>query len=151
MDPVEQASGVSQAEALQIDKINLFEKLGEETFKKISENFYTRVFNDEEKWFRNIFKNVNFEDAVLNQMDFFIQRMGGPARFSKRKGHPALMGRHMNFNMSEKSAKRWLYHMQNTLDEMPEIDEDSKTRMMNFFCHTAFFLSLGVSRQQRNR
>ncbi|MBP9889969.1 MAG: hypothetical protein KBF93_26965 [Leptospiraceae bacterium] len=148
---IEKKTGLSLEEAMRIDKINLYKKLGEETFWKLSRTFYTKVYNDEEKWFQNIFKNKNMEDAIQNQVEFFMQRMGGPAYFSQRKGHPALMGRHMNFNMSEKAAERWLFHMKAALAETPEIDADSASRMMDYFTHTAYFLSLGVTAQQKMR
>ena len=150
-DLIEKKTGLSIKEAMSIDDTNLYKKLGEETFWKLSTIFYTKVFNDEELWFRNIFKNRSLEDAIQNQVEFFIQRMGGPAYFSHRKGHPALIGRHMNFNMKEKAAERWLHHMKEALSEVPAIDEDSKKRMMNYFIHTAYFLSIGVTGQQEAR
>ena len=150
-DLIEKKTGLSIKEAMSIDETNLYKKLGEETFWKLSTIFYTKVFNDEELWFRNIFKNRNIEDAIQNQVEFFIQRMGGPAYFSQRKGHPALIARHMDFNMKEKAAERWLHHMKEALSEVPAIDEDSKKRMMNYFTHTAYFLSLGVTMQQEAR
>ncbi|XP_019089726.1 PREDICTED: helicase and polymerase-containing protein TEBICHI-like isoform X2 [Camelina sativa] len=79
-------SGVDQAEAFAIDESNLFEKLGLQTFINLSTNFYTRVYDDEEEWFRSIFSDSNKEDAIQNQYEFFVQRMGGPPLFSQRKG-----------------------------------------------------------------
>ncbi|HMV41967.1 MAG TPA: truncated hemoglobin family protein [Leptospiraceae bacterium] len=148
---IEEKTGLSIEQAMRIDEVNLYKLLGEETFWKLSKTFYEKVFNDEEKWFRNIFKNKSKEEAIQNQAEFFMQRMGGPQYFSERKGHPALMARHIQFNMSEKAAERWLFHMKNTLDEIPEIDADSKSRMMAYFTHTAYFLSVGVTTQQRER
>ncbi|KAK4785673.1 hypothetical protein SAY86_002362 [Trapa natans] len=83
------------------------------------------------------------EDAIRNQYEFFVQRMGGPPLYSQRKGHPALIGRHRPFPVTHLAAERWLQHMQQALDSTPEIDPDSKTKMMNFFRHTAFFLVAG--------
>lgn len=145
---IDKVSGVKREDAFKIDEINIYNALGEEVFYKLSNTFYAKVFNDEEKWFRNIFKGKTLDEAVQNQAEFFIQRMGGPPYFSKRKGHPALIGRHMKFNMSEKAAERWLHHMQEALDETTEIDDNIKTRMMNFFKHTAYFLSFGVRRNR---
>lgn len=146
---IEEKTGISEQEAFAIDDTNLYEKLGEVVFKTLSRNFYTRVYNDEQKWFRNIFKHKDFEEAIANQHDFFMQRMGGPPYFSERKGHPALIARHMNFNMSEKSAQRWLFHMRAALAETEGIDENTANIMMKYFTHTAFFLSLGVTQAQR--
>lgn len=47
-------------------------------------------------------------------------------------GHPALIGRHATFTVNEQAAERWLAHMQAALNEVDEIDADSKKRMFNF-------------------
>ncbi|MBA0719486.1 hypothetical protein Golax_007161, partial [Gossypium laxum] len=44
------------------------------------------VYNDEEEWFRSIFANSKKEEAIQNQYEFFVERMGGPALYSERKG-----------------------------------------------------------------
>ena len=103
---IERLSGITRERALRIDEVNLYERLGEAAFAKLSTEFYRRVFNDELSWFRNIFKSSTIEEATQNQMEFFIQRLGGPPRYSERKGHPALIARHMKFNMSLKAAER---------------------------------------------
>lgn len=45
-----------------------------------------RVYDDEEEWFRSIFANSKKEDAIQNQYEFFVQRMGGPSLYSQRRG-----------------------------------------------------------------
>ncbi|GAY60225.1 hypothetical protein CUMW_200310 [Citrus unshiu] len=156
-------SGVDPADAFAIDETNLFRKLGLQTFINLSTNFYTRhafdvvlweyrVYDDEEEWFRSIFANSNKEEAIQNQYEFFVQRMGGPPLYSQRKGHPALIGRHRPFPVTHQAAERWLHHMQIALDSTPEIDADSKIKMMNFFRHehTAFFLVAGDELKNHN-
>ncbi|KVH89960.1 4Fe-4S ferredoxin, iron-sulfur binding, conserved site-containing protein [Cynara cardunculus var. scolymus] len=83
-------SGVDQQDAFAIDEINLFDKLGLQTFIDLSTDFYTRVYDDEEEWFRSIFANSKKEDAIQNQYEFFVQRMGGPPLYSQRKGNHTL-------------------------------------------------------------
>eukprot|EP00262_Sarcandra_glabra_P006894 TRINITY_DN19461_c0_g1_i1.p1 TRINITY_DN19461_c0_g1~~TRINITY_DN19461_c0_g1_i1.p1 ORF type:complete len:170 (-),score=21.87 TRINITY_DN19461_c0_g1_i1:144-653(-) len=136
-------SGVDANDAFAIDSINLFQTLGLQTFVDLSTNFYNRVYEDEEEWFRSIFANSRKEDAIQNQYEFFVQRMGGPPLYSQRKGHPALIGRHRPFLVTHQAAERWLHHMQQALDTIQNIDADSKIKMMNFFRHTAFFLVAG--------
>lgn len=46
----------------------------------------SRVYEDEEEWFREIFAGSKKEDAIQNQYEFLVQRMGGPPLFSKRRG-----------------------------------------------------------------
>ncbi|KAL8537153.1 hypothetical protein ACS0TY_012364 [Phlomoides rotata] len=136
-------SGVPTSDAFAIDQTNLYQKLGLQTFIDLSTNFYNRVYDDEEEWFRSIFANSKKEDAIQNQYEFFTQRMGGPPLYSQRRGHPALIARHRPFPVTHEAAERWLHHMQQALDTTKDIDSDSKIKMMNFFRHTAFFLVAG--------
>ncbi|KAK4364941.1 hypothetical protein RND71_016299 [Anisodus tanguticus] len=64
-------------------------------------------------------------------------------------GHPALIGRHRPFPVTHKAAERWLQHMQQALDNVTDIDKDSKIKM-NFFRHTAFFLVAGDELKNQN-
>ena len=45
------------------------------------------VYEDEEEWFRQIFAGSKKEDAIRNQYEFLVQRMGGPQLFSQRRGN----------------------------------------------------------------
>ncbi|XP_057957389.1 two-on-two hemoglobin-3 isoform X2 [Malania oleifera] len=143
-------SGVAQEDAFAIDETNLFMKLGLQTFVNLSTNFYDRVYADEEEWFRSIFASSKKEDAIQNQYEFLVQRMGGPPLYSQRKGHPALIGRHRPFPVTHQAAERWLHHMQQAVDDVKDIDEDSNVKMMNFFRHTAFFLVAGNELKNQN-
>ncbi|XP_022996482.1 two-on-two hemoglobin-3 [Cucurbita maxima] len=149
-DKASEWSGVKREDAFAIDEVNLFQKLGLQTFVNLSTKFYNRVYDEEEEWFRSIFGNSKKEDAIQNQYEFFVQRMGGPPLYSQRKGHPALIGRHRPFPVTHRAAERWLHHMQLALDETPDIDADSKVRMTNFFRHTAFFLVAGDEMKNQN-
>lgn len=50
-----------------------------------------RVYDDDEEWFRSIFANSKKEEAIQNQYEFFVQRMGGPPLYSQRKGKKFLI------------------------------------------------------------
>ncbi|XP_074585717.1 group 2 truncated hemoglobin 3-2-like [Curcuma longa] len=144
-------SGVAASDAFAIDETNLFKTLGGiQPFIDLSSNFYNRVYDDDEEWFRSIFSNSRKEDAIRNQYEFFVQRMGGPNLYSQRKGHPALIGRHAPFPVTHQAAERWLHHMQQALNITTSIDPDSKVKMMNFFRHTAYFL-VGGNEMTRER
>lgn len=49
------------------------------------------MYDDEEEWFRAIFASSNKENAIQNQYEFFVQRMGGPPLFSQRRGEVTLL------------------------------------------------------------
>ncbi|KAJ6844358.1 two-on-two hemoglobin-3 isoform X2 [Iris pallida] len=81
-------SGVAASDAFAIDETNLFQALGGlQPFVDLSTNFYNRVYADEDEWFRSIFAGSRKEDAIQNQYEFFVQRMGGPPLYSQRKGN----------------------------------------------------------------
>jgi len=144
-------SGVRQEDADAIDDVNLYDRLGFDTFVQLSTNFYNNVYSDEQQWFRGIFANATKDEAIQNQYEFFIQRMGGPALYAQRKGQSALIARHGPYPVTETAAARWLYHMKLALDQTEDIDFDSKTRLFNFFKHTAFFLVAGKELTNHHR
>ncbi|KAJ7554395.1 hypothetical protein O6H91_06G138300 [Diphasiastrum complanatum] len=134
-------SGVKEEDAFAIDEVNLYQKLGHQTFVNLSTEFYNRVYADEEPWFRSIFANSTKEEAIQNQYEFFIQRMG----------HPALIGRHAPYAITEQAAERWLHHMEAALHNVERIDPDPRNRMLNFFRHTAYFLVAGKEMMNSRR
>ena len=156
-------SGVSMEEAFVIDKAepSLYVRLGHPALVALSTRFYDAVYAEdpagEFAWFRAIFAGSDKAAAIRNQHEFLTQRLGGPSFFSDRKGHPALIGRHMGFGgegVSHRAAVRWLHHMEAALNhcaaeggeggESTVIDEDSRARLLAFFRHTAYFLVAGV-------
>ncbi|KAK4274316.1 hypothetical protein QN277_017554 [Acacia crassicarpa] len=143
-DKASEWSGVPTSDAFAVDDSNLFHKLGLQSFVNLSTNFYNRVYDDEEEWFRSIFANSKKEDAIQNQYEFLAQRMGGPPLYSQRRGHPALIARHGPFAVTREAAERWLHHMEQAMNSTREIDEESRIKIMNFLRHTAYFLVAGV-------
>ncbi|MED6107446.1 Two-on-two hemoglobin-3 [Stylosanthes scabra] len=152
-DKAAEWSGVDTTLAFAVDEdgTNLFQKLGPQTFINLSTNFYNRVYDDEEEWFRSIFGKSKKEEAIQNQYEFLVQRMGGPNFYSQRRGHPALIARHRAFDVTHEGAKRWLHHMQQALDTTSDIDDDSKIKLINFFRHTAYFIVAGVESRNQNQ
>ncbi|KAI8559241.1 hypothetical protein RHMOL_Rhmol04G0157100 [Rhododendron molle] len=149
---VSEWSGVEQSDAFAIDSTNLFDKLGGlQTFVNLSTNFYNRVYDDDEEWFRSIFANSKKEEAIQNQYEFFVQRMGGPPLYSQRRVRNSYLILASSLIFAKRAAERWLHHMQQALDSMSDIDADSKIKMMNFFRHTAFFLVAGDELKKQNK
>jgi truncated hemoglobin YjbI len=121
-----------------IDDVNLYELLGAELIWRLSTAFYRRVDADPDEWFRSIFP-ADLTEAVQNQAEFFIQRLGGPPLYSQRKGHPALRARHARFAIPKQAAGRWLKHMIEAMDEVG-VPDDARDRLEEFFTDTAYFL-----------
>ena len=138
-------SGVTREQSSLIDEVNLHDLLGKQAIMQLSTAFYSRVFSDEQAWFRDIFAGIDKNVAIRNQYEWLVQRLGGPALFSDRKGHPGLMWRHNTFAVTESAAARWLEHMDAALDEVIA-DADAKQRLTYFFRHMAYFLAEGLSK-----
>jgi len=121
-----------------MDEMNLFERLGAARIVQLSTAFYNRVYADTDEWFTELFPEDKYQ-AVQNQYEFFIQRLGGPQLYSQRKGHPALRARHQRFTITQKHVGRWLKYMNDALDEVGIAGED-KELFWEFLFDTAHFL-----------
>lgn len=135
------ASGEPYASVEAAQNACLYERLGQNTFFRLSEEFYDRVYSDE-AWFRDIFSNSTRAQAVQNQREFLIQTFGGPPFYRDRKGHTALLGRHGPYNISDVAAERWLGHMHAAVHSVVE-DEECRELLMGYFRHMAWFVVYG--------
>ena len=147
-----QSAGVPLESAFRFESMDLYRQLGYDWFVSLSTRFYRRVFSDsDDPSFRAVFAGASEDEAVRNQFEWLIQRCGGPPLYNHRKGHPGLMMRHVDFNVTEGGAKRWLEHMSAALQEMavpPGADPDAKEALMDFFRYMAFFLVAGQCARQ---
>ncbi|CAM9744642.1 unnamed protein product [Choristocarpus tenellus] len=136
-------SGVTKEESEALDKVNLYDRLGEATIISISESFYDRVFGDEE-WFRSIFSASSKKEAVRNQVDFLVEKLGGPKLYTEKKGkHHRLIARHAPYAVTPQSAVRWLKHMEGALSDTKGVDGESRELLLLYFKHMAHFLVAG--------
>ena len=118
-DRASELSGVSREQATEIDDINIGEKIGEFQMMQMIENFSKRVLNDKDDWFRCMFSGT--EDYVQNLNEYILQRLGGPSYYSDRKGSPGLIAKHMAYEMSPRTAERWLEYMDEALEDEERI------------------------------
>jgi len=137
-DRASELSGVTFEQAMEIDDVNIATKIGEYVMMQLSERFHKRVLADPDDWFRGLFSGR--EDFPQDQSDFLLQRLGGPSYFADRKGNGALIERHAKFEMSPRTAERWLEHMDASLLETDELKPSQRSSMMLYFRHTAYFL-----------
>ena len=107
----------------------LFSVLGPDRIVRIVENFYERVFTDEE-WFSSVFSSVNsISGHIRSQAAMWADVMGGGQyyhggeyRLSFHHSHNALA------LMTDKGAKRWCDLMLRTLDD-PNLDFSDDPRV----------------------
>eukprot|EP00547_Thalassionema_nitzschioides_P017880 CAMPEP_0194241830 /NCGR_PEP_ID=MMETSP0158-20130606/7569_1 /TAXON_ID=33649 /ORGANISM="Thalassionema nitzschioides, Strain L26-B" /LENGTH=176 /DNA_ID=CAMNT_0038976803 /DNA_START=67 /DNA_END=594 /DNA_ORIENTATION=- len=140
------ASGVSYEESLVVTQLkpSIYERIEDDGLIQLSRLFYDRVFNDKEaSWFLNIFSSSTKQEAVENQYRFFVQTFGGPDLYTQKKGkYTRLAGRHANYNIGTKAAKRWVEHMEAAIDEhsLLKDDEEAKEHMKKYFAYTAHYI-----------
>jgi truncated hemoglobin YjbI len=143
-----QASGVSYEDSLKATtKLHptLYERIGqEEGFERLSQIFYDRVFADKDAtWFLNIFSSSTKQEAVDNQFRFFVQTFGGPDLYRQKKGqHTRLVGRHANYNITDRAADRWVQHMKDAMEEHDNLkgDIEAKEALFLYFQYTAHYI-----------
>lgn len=141
-------SGLTHNQAFAIDESKISEKVGEYHVTVLMQKFYERVYEDPDEWFRQYFTS-DMDDAVLGMTDYLVQRIGGAPNYSARKGFNNLVKEHEMFEMSERTAKRWLEHMQAALGDMSdEIIEKFRVELFDFMRYTAFYLVVSQSTQK---
>ena len=96
--------------------------------------------------FRSLFANRTKDDLAMEFTDFLTQRLGGETNYKynhEDRGHNAssLMAMHYHLRIDIPFAKRWLNHMDQTLEDLEnDIDAETRRKLRNFFKYSAFFL-----------
>lgn len=112
------------------DEITVYEIVGgDETFKQLVDEFYSRVEQDER--LRDMFPE-DLEEGKRWQYLFLRQFFGGPAEYHVERGHPRLRMRHAPFKIDEKARDAWLEHMLASVDAVG-IQEPARQMMRSYF------------------
>ena len=96
---------------------------GEETFRRLVDAFYAGVAGD--PVLRAIYPEDDLGPAAERLRLFLVQYWGGPATYSRLRGHPRLRMRHAPFAINAAARDAWLRHMRAALDSLdlePEHD-----------------------------
>ena len=115
----------------------LYSILGEERIHNLIQKFYESIFNDlNDQNFSNIFKKLGtIEYHIFGQQNFWMDIMGGGKRYA---GGEYRLERHHNLAkdiMNKKGARRWLYHMNQTLNnQLLDLTDDYRVK----FCIVDF-------------
>ncbi|MBU3682857.1 MAG: globin [Phycisphaerales bacterium] len=119
------------------DQRTVYERLGgPDPFWRVARAFYARI--DRHPSLRPMFPE-DLEEPIRNQAEFLIQYFGGPGEYSRRKGHPRLRMRHMQFRIGVAERNWWVETMLGALQDA-EIPEPERTEMVRYFEHAATFL-----------
>jgi len=89
---------------------------GHEVFARLVHEFYLRVRED--PVLAPMYPQNDLDGAERRLCMFLEQYWGGPATYSRERGHPRLRMRHAAFHVNPDARDRWLSHMRAALDEV---------------------------------
>ena len=115
----------------------LYQLIGPEGFERLVAAFYRRVATDE--ILRPLYPEEDLAPAEVRLREFLIQRFGGPAEYSMKRGHPRLRMRHAPFVVDQKGRDRWIELMEAALAEA-NLPEQVVQTLRPFFASTATFM-----------
>jgi len=116
---------------------DLYDRLGDDGFDRLTTAFYTRVADDE--LLSPMYPPHDMEGARQRLRDFLIQRFGGPDTYSQQRGHPRLRARHMPYAIDQAARDRWVAHMEAAMAEA-ELPDDAVPILRQFFEQAATFM-----------
>jgi hemoglobin len=93
---------------------SLYDRIGEESFRRVVHAFYEGVAGDPE--LRAMYPEEDLGPAEERLTLFLIQYWGGPTTYSERRGHPRLRMRHVGFHIDTAARDLWLKHMRSAVD-----------------------------------
>lgn len=100
----------------------MFELLGEEGIRKMVSDHYDLLVQSEIK---HLFPPAGpgLELAKERSADFFVQRLGGPDYFNKKRGQPRLAQRHSFFSVTPEGRVEWLRCYRPVVEKLSIPDE----------------------------
>ncbi len=120
-----------------MDEEVIWSTLGPEGFDKLTAAFYRRIRQDE--LLGSMYPSHDLEGAEERLSLFLKFRFGQEEAYRKKRGHPRLRMRHMQFRIGELERDRWLELMSAALQE-EQIDPKISEALMTFFSGVADFM-----------
>jgi hemoglobin len=127
---------VSISKSDEADK-SLFERIGEEPFRRIVHAFYHGVAEEPE--LRALYPEEDLGPAEERLRLFLIQYWGGPSTYSQERGHPRLRMRHAGFHIDEAARDLWLKHMRAAVDGA-DLREADRAELWAYLEYAAGFM-----------
>lgn len=121
----------------QIALEEIFDHLGEAHLEQLIAAFYRRVKTDD--ILNPMYPQDDLAGAEYRLKEFLVYRLGGPQRYLKERGHPALRMRHAPFAINQSARDRWMELMTAAMTET-EVPADIRQTLEMFFDQMATFL-----------
>ena len=122
---------------MNIAEDEVYQRIGEEGFRRLVSAFYAQVPGDE--LLGPMYPGDDMAGAEERLRDFLIGRFGGPPTYMEKRGHPRLRLRHAPFRLDEAARNRWVQLMDRALDEAA-LPAEAEQVLRPFFHGTATFL-----------
>jgi hemoglobin len=120
------------------ESVSFYEAVGgEETFRRLVHRFYEGVAED--PLLRPLYPEEDLSGAEERLRLFLIQYWGGPATYSRERGHPRLRMRHVPFVIGSAERDAWLRHMRDAVDEL-SLPEELENRLWDYLVYAAHSL-----------
>ena len=94
----------------------LYDRLGEESFAKLTRVFYEQVSQD--PILKPMYPDEDLGPAERRLRMFLEQYWGGPDTYQQERGHPRLRMRHFPFKIGPKAKQAWLDAMRKAVDSL---------------------------------
>lgn len=94
----------------------LYDRLGEESFAKLTRVFYENVSQD--PILKPMYPEEDLGPAERRLRMFLEQYWGGPDTYQQERGHPRLRMRHFPFKIGPKAKQAWLKAMRKAVDSL---------------------------------
>ena len=94
----------------------LYDRLGEESFAKLTRVFYEQVSQD--PILKPMYPEEELGPAERRLRMFLEQYWGGPDTYQQERGHPRLRMRHFPFKIGPKAKQAWLDAMRKAVDSL---------------------------------
>ncbi len=94
---------------------SLYDEVGPSFFDSLVDAFYEVVARDD--LLRPMYPE-DLTDAKRNLALFLVQYWGGPATYSRERGHPRLRMRHVPFTITPAARDAWIAAMDIALDSV---------------------------------
>ncbi|QGQ25014.1 globin [Gimesia benthica] len=121
----------------QIALEEIFDHLGEVQLEQLIAAFYRRVKTDD--ILNPMYPQDDLDGAEYRLKEFLVYRLGGPQRYLKERGHPALRMRHAPFAINQSARDRWMELMTAAMTET-EVPAEIRQTLEMFFDQMATFL-----------
>src|SRR5262245_19834668 len=108
---------------VRLEDYEIYAAVGEEGFQRLVAAFYRQVPGDD--ILGPMYPADGLAGAEQRLRDFLVGRFGGPQRYIEQRGHPRLRMRHAPFAVTTAARHRWIYLMNQALDDVrfpPDVD-----------------------------